>query len=76
MNNGDQPAFPDTMRGAEQSIMNQSPCELPTGLTKREYFAIAAMQGLIAGDALGTNTEHVVATSIKFADELIKQLES
>lgn len=39
MNRGDQPAFPDPMRGAEQSILNQSPHQLPDGQTIRELFA-------------------------------------
>jgi hypothetical protein len=34
------PVFPDPMRSAEQSILNQSPHELPTGLSLRDYIAI------------------------------------
>lgn len=49
MKNGNLPVYPDPMRGAEPSIVNQSPYELPEGLTKREYFAAMAMQGIIAG---------------------------
>ena len=42
------------------------------GLTKREYFAAMAMQGLLAN---GVIIENAVSLSIKAADELLKQLE-
>lgn len=42
------PAFPDTMRAAPQSYLNQNPEDWPTGLTKREYFAGLAIQGLMS----------------------------
>lgn len=35
------PAFPDTMRAAPQSYLNQNPEDWPTGLTKREYITTA-----------------------------------
>ena len=86
---GDQPAFPDTMRGAEQSIVNQSPYELPTGLTIREKFALAAMQGLLSNPyymkelfdnyrnkVVDDMNRMLVRESIDMADELLKQLES
>jgi hypothetical protein len=58
------------------------------GLTKREYFAMAAMQGILANrelqECLLTDTEHDGTTSencyavfaVKQADELLKHLES
>lgn len=49
------------------------------GLTKREYFAGLAMQGLISSNqhlSLSKEEAIVVASqSIQFADELLKQLE-
>tara|TARA_R110000772_G_scaffold145504_1_gene255452 strand:- start:11869 stop:12171 length:303 start_codon:yes stop_codon:yes gene_type:complete len=48
MNNSYQAIHPDPMRGAEQSILNQNPHDLDKGLTKREYFASIAMQGIIS----------------------------
>lgn len=60
MNNGDKPAFA-TDRWSE-------------GLTKREYFAAAAMQGLLAGD------EHYIPTvaeyAVKFADAVLAELDN
>jgi hypothetical protein len=53
MENKDMPAFPDTRRAAAQSFSNQAPEDLPTGLTKREYFAAIAMQGLMAVNQKG-----------------------
>ena len=41
------------------------------GLTKREYFAIMAMQGLLSNS--GPNHEHA-KIAIEMADDLIKEL--
>ena len=52
------------------------------GLTKREYFAGLAMQGLLALPDKGTfgsfdeAIEWICEVSVKFADELLKQLEN
>lgn len=43
------------------------------GLTKREYFAAMAMQGLCANPHPGSITK-VAKMSVECADELIKQL--
>lgn len=73
--NGDKPMFPDPMRGADQSYVNQSPWELNPGITKREYFAAMALQGLIASDKQASaNINTAAEYAIKFADELLKQL--
>jgi len=49
------------------------------GLTKREYFAVMAMQGLLSADAkYGNRTddrESLAKDAIAHADELLKQLE-
>jgi hypothetical protein len=71
--NSDQPAFPDPMRAAEQSEYNQYPHALSIGLTKREYFAVMAMQGPICSGSIGLN--QTCKFSIQYADELLKQLE-
>lgn len=65
MNQGDQPAFPaeDHRNGMQYG-----------GLTKREYFAIMAMQGLIMSNY--SNAECNASEAIRHADELLKQLES
>lgn len=46
-------------------------------LTKREYFAGLAMQGLLSVNALygSNNREYLVKDAIAYADELLKQLE-
>lgn len=52
-----------------------------SGLTKREYFAGLAMQGLIASkdwqiEPINDNTAIVTSViAVEFADELLKQLE-
>lgn len=48
------------------------------GLTKREYFAGLAMQGIDFGDGSAYSDNQIKSackTAIKFADELLKQLE-
>ena len=52
------------------------------GLTKREHYAGLAMQGLLALPDKGTYgsfdkaIERICEVSVKFADELLKQLEN
>lgn len=76
MENGKQPIYPDPMRGAEQSFSNQSPHELPMGLTKREYFAGIAMQGWIACQHEGFTGEpdSIALRAVKCADALLAEL--
>ena len=47
------------------------------GLTKREYFAAMAMQGLIANAPINnlSNYKEGVSLAIEWSDELLKQLE-
>jgi hypothetical protein len=63
MENGKQRAFAmiDTNLGFTQ-----------IGLTKREYFAGLAMQGLCAN---GTDPEDLAKISVEYADALLKELE-
>jgi len=46
------------------------------GLTKREYFAGLAMQGILAKnfDNNGENLEETISDALEYADELLKQL--
>ncbi len=39
--------FPDPMRGAESSFINQYPHKLHEGIDLRDYFAAKAMQGFM-----------------------------
>lgn len=74
MKNADNSTFPTV-----QTQDNQS----NNGLTKREYFAGLAMQGLLAnnhpffwGNSEGECAEYEIAKeAVRHADELLKQLE-
>lgn len=78
MENGKQPAFGYGFTTADgQSHVNES------GLTKREYFAGLAMQGLLSnpewmreykGEKYLIEKDIAIKESIKYADELLKQL--
>lgn len=72
MKNENQPIYPDPMRGAEQSFSNQSPHELPMGLTKREYFAGLAMQGTMTSSY---SVNMIAEIAVKMADALLAELE-
>lgn len=84
MENSNQPAFPvqtDVLNDAENDmqVIKGTP-----GLTKREYIAAMAMQGLLANARLWENMEHddtqkhewIAMQSKQYADELLKQLET
>lgn len=55
-----------------------------TGLTKREYFASMAMQGMLAASGNNSylerggdfNMPHITTQAIEIADLILKQLES
>ena len=73
MKNSETPAFASVAYGDQ----NDSYCQ--EGLTKREYFAAMAMQGIIANQELRLDIimdgETVSENAVMFADELLKQLE-
>lgn len=73
MNNSGQPAFPEQDRNMGGDTWTVS------GLTKREYAAIKAMQGILAGrrDGDGWNYEDTaVATwAVAQADALLTELD-
>lgn len=84
MNNADKPIYPTLELDYTESIIqgrnvffNQE-----FGLTKIEHYAGLAMQGLLALPDKGTynsldeSIERICELSIKFADELLKQLEN
>ena len=65
----DQPAHPTMEQGSDSVGL---PCVYTTpGLTKREYFAGLAMQGLIS---VATNYGNLAAFSVRAADTLITEL--
>lgn len=71
MNNHNLPAFP---------IDPESVSSITSGLSKREYFAALAMQGLCANpDYLiqkGARPESLAFMAIETADAVLKQLET
>jgi hypothetical protein len=69
MENGKQPAFNYSVGLSNHEV------ESMVGLTKREYFAGLAMQGLCACPNLAISRVDLASESIKQADELLKQLE-
>ncbi len=78
MKNADKPAYPIESHGldtGEGLICHEG----ANGLTKRERFAMAAMQGLLASNNLaGRHKEEsttIANSAINYADELLRQLE-
>lgn len=72
--NANKPVYPDPMRGAEQSYVNQSPHELNQGLTKRELFAMSAMQAMVQFGSWDIKDE-IARRAVGYADELLKALD-
>ena len=70
MKNSDKPAYP---LNPESTFDNEN------GLTKREYFAAMAMQGILSSRelylAIIRDGENPMVAAIEYADELLKQLE-
>ena len=73
--NPDDPAMPCTELSTQNSInhSNVLPC-LATGLTKREVFAMAAMQGLLSNPNVDDCCASYAKGAVKFADTLIAAL--
>jgi hypothetical protein len=66
------------MNNADKPISPTGQNQTGTGLTKREYFAAMAMQGMISGRALSLSKDEAVmfgAQSIQFADALLAELD-
>lgn len=73
MNNSDMPAMPVPINPGEVAANGMN----LDGLTKREYFAGLAMQGLIAsfGQHDVTDSSEVAIDAALFADALLAELE-
>lgn len=75
MENSDNPAFP-MVNPKYDGNWNKEP--IINGLTKREYFAGLAMQGILSGNDYRPDIENhlkaIAAYSIIVADALLKQL--
>ena len=71
MKNSEQNAFPIVL---QHGLSADSHVEV--GLTKREYFAAMAMQGILANENTGLSPNEVVAKeSVKLADLLLAELD-
>jgi hypothetical protein len=69
MKNGKRPAFQSSIALASDEIKE-------LGLTKREYFAGIALQGILSNHGVQTDTSDFTKVAIQLADELLKQLEA
>lgn len=67
MSNENQPAFPVFL---QEGLSYNS--HVDAGVSKREYFAGLAMQGLLASG----RTDNVEQAAVLFADHLLKELEN
>jgi hypothetical protein len=65
MRNGDKTAFPEQLAGCSAGVLRG-------GLTKREYFAAIAMQGLLAK---GMDNVTAGQAALSAADSLLEALE-
>ena len=72
MENGKQGAFACPDNGTEYTTTWQG----QVGLTKREYFAGLAMQGMLSLPKNYGDKQIMINVAIEYADELLKQLES
>jgi hypothetical protein len=71
--NGDLPAMPTTIF---QKVGGIAECRSTGGLTKREQFAMAAMQGLLAKHGDDDYTPSQIASyAVERADALLAELE-
>lgn len=71
MTNGNDNAYPYATHDQDGRV-----AEIEFGLTKREYFAAMAMQGMLSNDAVNRldNANHLFEASVKAADALINAL--
>ena len=70
MKNGDMPAMPIELNG-----FGQYAPEAHIGLTKREMFAMAAMQGICSNPDDRYTYEQLAGHAVKHADALLAELE-
>ena len=73
MKNADLPAMP---QNNSETLCRQTGTANPlhSGLTKREQFAMAAMQGILSGTKSMLSAD-IVEASVAFADQLLAELE-
>lgn len=85
MNNGNNPAYATEPLKRDNLSDSNNVFEYCKGLTKREYFAGLAMQGILAAshsDAESSagfytpDPNHIAKLSVSYADKLLKELET
>ncbi len=72
INNGDLPAMPITGEPYPTGAIPKNSCE---GLTKREMFAMAAMQGVLANTTMTPDLKRMAERAVFMADALLAELE-
>ena len=73
MNNANTPINP--ILNADGEVGEMPDGAILSGLTKREYFAGLAMQGLLANEyGIGVSADDCASYAIKYANALLKQL--
>lgn len=74
--NPEDKAFPISATAAKQIAEGYGFPDEYLGLTKREYFAVMAMQGLIANAPINNlgNSAEGVQLAVKWTDDLIQEL--
>ena len=74
ISNGNLPAHPPSVSNSDGVFEDSDSCGLGYGMTKREAFAMAAMQGILS-HAFGRGTkEELAIQSLECADALLKEL--
>ena len=77
MNNADQPAYPTPIAQGENGIVMDTTeySAINGGLTKREMFAMSAMQGILSWEGYKPFLRREVSiAALKQADALLKEL--
>ena len=74
MKNADMPAMPVDYN-AKQGIALEGKLEVGSGLTKREIFAMNAMQGLLSRGAWSNKVSSIANDAVRHADALLAELE-
>jgi hypothetical protein len=74
MKNGDLPAMP---QNNSETLCQQTgtPNPMHSGLTKREMFAMAAMQGVVTHTTMSPDLKHLAERAVFMADALLAELE-
>lgn len=70
MTNGENNAFPVVL---QHGLTHD--CHVEIGLTKREYFAAMAMQGLMMGSGFSYKPSDTANYAVDYADAILAELE-